>query len=410
MKGGRYMRGKKVFLLAAAVLLLASGLALCETGQPEIRRNVLPGLSENSYAAWPSLSWPDGRESGTLANINLSVFDGSAMTAYLSVLMQPGGSAGFQADYDAVVTDRYYIVRQTAQGKMPQGRPAQHNYPFLFNWRTGERLTLESVFSRPDEALSCLEEYIRQEISGSLSDYLENAKLIPLPGQRFLISHDTILFDYEPEDYTLLSGCAGSLSFTLEELGRITGQKDLLADFQSMPFEPDGDTGKRIRADVENSCFPGLYMSVSQPMKIGIPLTETATEFEETQHFDRTAFPGGWAVQNENAFLRDIWLLTGENADEVTGVLAKRGNLYGLVIGMNGMQEVRQALGEPKACLEITGEAAGSWLIEPGSMDVYEIRDLSGGLTTLSFSYSENGTLTSVLLRQSEGQEETAIQ
>ena len=401
------MRGEKTLLrLIILLLVFSSGVSQAQE-LPAVRRSFLPGVTENSYAAWPVLAWTDGHEDEALDRVNHSVYEDSRMTVYLAVLMQPGGNAGFQADYETDLSETLYAVRMTVQGKMPKGRPAQRHTPFMFRWQTGERIGVSDVFTDPDAARGKLESYILVELTESLSDYLESAALVPLPMERFLIVHDTILFDYEPEDYTLLSGGAGSLSFTLEELARLTGDTEKLAFFQTMPFEPDDKTAERIRGDVKNGRFPSLYLSVSRPADTGIPLTETEPAYGAPNSY-QTVYPDGYAVSTENPFLRDIQVLTDPTGEKVNGYLAKRGNLHGLVIGQAKKEDVRRALGQPGLSAAVSAETAEVWLICPGSIDIYQLPGPADGTVTLSFGYSDENILTSVTLRDTEQEEITS--
>ena len=389
------MRNKIIAVLLAWCLIGLSAASAAEEAWPVIRESRLPGLTEDSWAAWPVLVRADGQEDETLTAINCAVYDEGGMKAYLGVLMRPGGSAGFQADFEAVLTDRLYAVRLSARGRMPVGPPSRRFEPFLFDWRTGRRLTLADVFESPDAAIAAVETYLSERVAPELSDYLETAELLPLPADRFLIANDTILFDYTPETYALLSGGAGSVSLTLEELALITGEGEALLPFARMPFSPDENTARGIFADAAAGCFPGLWLSLEQKAGLGAPLEE-ALRFG-AKCLDSMHYPAGAALETENPFLRGILILTDENGERVQGYLARRGNLYGLAVGRADQAQVRAALGEPEASLPVSREAAEQWLTDEGTRDVYRMQMITGESCALSFGYNTDGTLTTVL-------------
>ena len=406
-KGGNRMPGRRLFaFLLALSLILGCGPSLSQETAEEliISRTEMPGLTPDSFAAWPSLAYASGRTDERLDRINRLIYDGSGMTSYLSVLFMPGGSAGFKADYEALIENGLYAVRLTAEGRMPRGLPAQHHYPFLVSLENGKALTPDELFSDPESARESLHVYLRDSVLPEASAFMDSSGFFPIPLERFTISHDTVLFDYEPEQLTFLSGGAASVSFTLEELANITGEGDQLRRFASMPFSPDEKTSERIFSDLSQGLFPGLYLSLTQPAGLSVPVSQVLSF--GPRELDDTVYPEGYAVQTENPFLRDILVITDRAGVQTVGYLARRGNLYGLAIGRLKRGDCLQALGEPAVSIPLDEKTARERLLSPGVMDVYEVSRADGSIVTLSLIFAENETLTSALALAGRPQED----
>ncbi len=249
----------------------------------------------------------------------------------------------------------------TASGRIGPGRPGYRAAPLVYNLSTGDRITAQDVFADITEAQAALDSLVAQEIEPVISDYLYPEGLYPVPIDELLIDESGLTFYYAQDAYTTLSGQSGAVSFHWNELEGLLNREEgsllsslILSDAADRPADMIKDT-------VAQGRLPGL------PALLGRDLQEVLDEYPPLT--DSEAFPSGEQVHPEDARLRGTALIVQH--DELTGMISRRTNLWGLITGTSSQGDVHTFLGLPDAAIPLDENAAGGYGLEPGSLESY---------------------------------------
>ena len=141
------------------------------------------------------------------------------------------GSTGLKVNYEMSNTEtwhevlslwsapRYVSLLFSAKGKMLSGPPSQVYYPMTLDLSSGKEVTFDQLFTDPDGAKAWIEDYLMEEVAPTLSTYLENCDLLPVPYDRFFLDGDgNLILVYENSQLSFLSGYSGSVAFRYSEL------------------------------------------------------------------------------------------------------------------------------------------------------------------------------------------------
>ena len=249
----------------------------------------------------------------------------------------------------------------TASGRIGPGKPGYRAVPLVYSLSSGARITAQEVFADVDDAQAALDSLVAQEIEPVISDYLYPEGLYPVPIDEFLIDESGLTFYYEQDAYTTLSGQSGAVSFHWNELEGLLNREEgsllsslILSDTADRPVD-------MIKEAVAEGRLPGL------PALLGKDLQEVLQEYPPLT--DSEAFPSGEQVHPEDARLRGTALIIQNG--ELTGMLSRRTNLWGIITGTSSQNDVHAIMGPPDAALPLDESAAGAYGIEPGSLESY---------------------------------------
>lgn len=323
--------------------------------------------------------------------INAAIYEDGGFLEYERILatLDPLGT-GLQLRAQAqIISGREEMgilsVLVTASGRIGPGRPGYRAVPLTYDLSTGARIGSEELFRDDIDAQSALDTLVRQEIEPAISDYLYPEGLYPVPIDDFLIDDSGLTFCYAQDAYTTLSGQSGAVSFYWNELEGLLkrGEGSLLSSL--MLSDAADDPAGMIKAAASGGRLPGL------PALIGRDLQEVLSEYPALT--DSEAFPSGEQYQLEDARLRATSLIVQNG--EVTGVLSRRADLWGVITGVSSRQEVLEVLGPPDAALPLDEITAGGYGLEPGSLESY-----SNGGYLLRFHYNSDLVLKTVWLNR----------
>ena len=173
-----------------------------------------------SFVSYPALNSGEKPEAQALAEkINGYIQETAQIPAYLQLLstLQAGGT-GLSMDYEMSARSvcetggnlecaPYVSLVFNAKGKMLAGRPSQVYYPMTLNMMTGEPVPFEELFTDPEGAKAFIEACLEEEVEPTLSTYLENNQLFPVPFDRFFLDgFGRLIIVYENSQLSFLSG------------------------------------------------------------------------------------------------------------------------------------------------------------------------------------------------------------
>ena len=361
-----------------------------------------------SFVSYPVLRGGDRPEAQALAEkINGYIQETAQIPAYLQLLstLQPGGT-GLLMDYDTsclhILDERGELAGCTpfasllfsAKGKMLVGRLSQVYYPMTLNLKTGEPVAFEELFTDPEGAKAYIEAYLEEEVEPTLSTYLENNQLFPVPYDRFFLdgSGNLILY-YENSQLSFLSGDSGAVAFRYSELWDWldTSPEGVPLSVLDIPEEyTDGITMAEQMNQIRMDLYPLWGFNLEGELGMFV---EALTDLYP-QAADSEFYPGGACFEVETAALRGTLILTDENEEVVTGILSRRVDYFGIFTGKATLTEAETLIGEePIMRLDLDEAAAEIYRVCPGTAVIYK---LNGNMFTLYAD--ENGVVQYIKL------------
>ena len=216
----------------------------------------------------------------------------------------------------------------------------------------------------------------------TLSDYLENRDLLPLPYEDLGFSPAGVVLCYPYDQLSTLSGYAGQIIVPWH----------LLADrmtYLPEAVQPDGNTREKTAAAASRG------MIYSLPARVG-PDADTALETFRCS-IDAGYYPDGLAFEVEDAALSHTVIVTDGNAEKVTGIIAHKVNCAGIITGITDRAGILEVMGDPDESVEVSEGSAAERLLSPGTLDGYVF---DGYL--LGFNCDVEGVLCAVTLFPTE--------
>lgn len=361
-----------------------------------------------SFVSYPVLIGGESSEAQALAEkINGYMLETAQIPAYLQLLstLQAGGT-GLTMDYDmsnSYVLDEtgeklkcapYVSLVFSAKGKMLLGRPSQVYYPMTLNLKTGEPVAFEDLFIDPEGAKAFIENYLEEEVEPTLSTYLENSQLFPVPCDRFFLDgNGNLILYYENSQLSFLSGDSGAVAFRYSELWDWldTSPDGVPMAVLDVPEEYTG--GMTMKEQMDEICMGGYPLwGFNMEVELGMSV-EALTDYYP-QAADSEYYPGGACFEVETAALRGTLILTDENEETVTGVLSHRVDYFGIFTGKTTLSEAEAMIGqEPAMRLDLDEAAAEIYRVCPGTAVIYKLnRDV------LTLYADENGIVQYIKL------------
>lgn len=361
-----------------------------------------------SFVSYPSLNGSENPEAQALAEkINGYMLETSQIPAYIQLLSTlSAGGTGLKMDYATSVP---YVWDETgenlkcapsvslvfsAKGKMLAGRPSQVYYPMTLNMKTGETVAFEDLFTDPEGAKAFIEAYLEEEVEPTLSTYLENSQLFPVPFDRFFLdgSGNLILY-YENSQLSFLSGDSGAVAFRYSELWDWldTSWSGIPMSVLDTPEEYLG--GMTMKEQMDEFCM-GVYPLWGFNMEGELGMSVEALTDLYPQAADSEFYPSGACFEVETAALRGTLILTDENEETVTGILSHRVDYFGIFTGKTTLSEAEAMIGqEPAMRLDLDEAAAEIYRVCPGTAVIYKLnRDV------LTLYADENGIVQYIKL------------
>ena len=329
------------------------------------------------------------------AKINGYIQESAHIPAYLQLLstIREGGTGLFM-DYEIscpytpkpepgeeYICSPYVSILFSAQGKMLAGRPSQVYYPMTLNMTTGEPIAFEELFNDPEGAKAFIEAYLEEEVESTLSTYLENNQLFPVPYDRFFLDgNGNLILYYENSQLSFLSGNSGAVAFRYSELWDWldTSPDGVPMAVLSIPEEYTG--GMTMKEQMDEICL-GVYplWGFSMEGELGMSVEVLADDYPQAA--DSEFYPGGACFEVETPALRGTLILTDEAEETVTGILSSRADYFGIFTGKTTLKDAEALMErEPAARLSVDEAVAEMYRVCPGTMTVYS---LDGCLFTL---------------------------
>lgn len=381
---------KKIACLTVVLALLWSAGAAAQEGVSAGWTEKTETGAAASYVRYPVA---DGENADV---INALLAENGRLADYVQLLstVQDNGGTGLQVDYAMTPADGendIVSVVLSAQGKMLSGPPGQAYYPLVLDRTTGQQVTAAQVFADVDEARGVIEGYLMETVESTLSTYMENNALVPVPMERFSLDEGGVTFYYESSQLSFLSGFCGAVTVPYDVLydvldvsdGSVVTRSGLAAEYMQVTDE----TAEKVRRDAEDGRLWGV------PAVIGMPLADALAAYQDT--VDSGFYPGGAYYETEEASLRGTCLITDENEETVTALLSTNVSLHGLRTGSTTREAWRAVLGEPDYTIEMTGVEAESHLLCDGEGDYYELDGVR-----LTLHADQQGVLYAVVLTE----------
>lgn len=377
--------------LLALTLLLPAG-AFAEAQAPRVEETKLV-IGENSVR-YPQLAGL--KDEAVQKKINDDIVLSGDITAHILTLSGLGQSQwGLKVDYQAYIDSAVLSVVISAEGKQTNGRNGQSNTALSYDLSTGDRVTLDQLFTRPAETVAAMEAIAADSLLSEMTEYMEAASLTPLPENSFYLDQVGVTFYYPTRQFSYLSGYGGACQFTYDEISEwlITDQNGLLA---RMNVLPPSYTQKEQAALVAKAVTDGRLPGV--PAALGDAMTDIVDRYRLVRTPD--AFPGGRYFVLEAPAFRGVLLISddmesGYEHSCLKGVQLKRGSLYGLKIGEAQRDDWLKALGQPEETMTFTQNMAYDYNLPVGQSDIYRF-----GEHELRLHADESGVLRCVQLGQ----------
>lgn len=324
-------------------------------------------IGENTVA-YPQLTGMENTAVQTSINDDIVLQSGAAN--HLVTLLTLGETGKLNVTYEAaVLEDEIFSAVIDARGKMPRARDGHVYTALTYDLATGERLTLEDLFTDAEAAVALMEELAEVSLSEELNGYMEAASITPLPRESFTLDETGITFWYPSDQFKLTSGYSGACQFWYEELAGLWKEDSVAHRLLSRRTQLSDE---EIRRSVENSVKAGVLSGVPAAMNQSIEqLTE---EYRLLRTPDE--FPGGRYFVLEKPVFRSVLVISDAlESETVQGIQLRRGGLHGLLIGQTTQQRWQTVLGQPESTVAVTENMAYDYGLPAGSYDVYHFGD-----------------------------------
>lgn len=371
-----------------------------------------------NFIEYPEFVSDDPADEALLSAINRTIQETAHIPEYLQLLstIQEGGT-GLRLTWQSSnfvqfneqgeqIGVRYVSLLFSAEGKMLRGRPGQIYYPLTLDLATGELVEFDALFTDPENAKLFIESYLYSEVEPTLSTYLENNRLFPVPYNRFFLDGSgNVILVYESEQLSFLSGFSGAVAFRYSEL------------WEYLDTSPDGIPMQAMET-LYGTLWNKTAQYIPQPEKWKYPqLLETFLDFSKLPGFppllipdlgtpmeevleklhaasDSGYYADGAYYEVEEPVLRGTYLLTDREETTLTGILTSRLDCYGIETGKTTLKEAITLMeAEPAALLQIDETAAEMYLVCPGTVALYTFTDLQGRAVQFFLYADDAGTV-----------------
>ena len=370
----------------------------------------------NRHIIYPKFVANDPARKKVADRLNQYIYDTAHIGEYLQLLpsVQAGGT-GLVVSYNQTTSHQFFQGEQrvfslliSATGKMLQGRPGTVYYPMTLDCDTGDPITFDQLFIDPDGAKAFIEQYMLDVVVPSLSTYLENNQLLPVPWDQFYLPGEgMITFYYNKDQLSFLSGHPGAVTFRFSELWDYldTSANGIPMQFIGRGYQFDQYSVpadlSQWREEMLQRMLLGHIPSLDN-FPFGLPSIDWTVERLKKDYrvtVDSSFYPGGACIEVENPECRGTLLLTDADEITITGILSSRVDMYGIITGKTTLQEAKALLGTPNAELPFSQAAADMYLVCPGTAAIYSYQNEFDSVS-LTLYADENHVIQYIKLAQ----------
>lgn len=378
----------------------------------EIKASEDSGDGKSSYVRYPVLEALDASYAPAVDQINRAIQEKAHISSYIQLLssLAPGGT-GLQMDYSMGIAASAADGREmridgwvlsllfSAEGKMLTGRPSHVYYPMTFDLRTGEEITFDELFADPEGAKGFMEARLEEEVEPSLSTHLENNQLFPVPFERFFLdSFGRVIILYENSQLSFLSGRSGAVSFRSSQLmpWMDESKAGIMAQLPWQRYilsQPPQQRAEALWAWLENGA---CLIPADRIVSLSEAFSSALEDFHITA--DSGFYPGGAYYEVEEPAFRGALILTDENEEKVTGILAGQLDLFDIQTGKTTLEEAKTILSRKNGMqIELNEAAAEIYRVCPGTALVYPLERKEDGVPMTFTVYADQDGIVQYL-------------
>lgn len=317
------MKAKRIIGIVTLVMTLFCFLVPAafaeEAGSGYMLTCVRTEGADGSYIDCPVLT---GGSAEVCEKVNALICENAMLARYESTLAGISGGSGLRVSYTANtapdgICPEVLSILICADGRQPQGRPGTVYYTVNADLATGGEIFFSALCNDMEAAEAFLDEYAETVGDNTISDYMENRELVPVPTEHWVLDgcgHIVIL--YEKDAFSFLSGQPGSFAFSPE------AAKDVF-DLS------DGGVLSRAR------CEGKVCLPLTLPGKDAQAVLEAYRSPLDSFFFD-----GGEMYLTEEPLLRGAYLIMDDTGERIKAVLMTEVFPAGLIAGETGREEI----------------------------------------------------------------------
>ncbi|MDD4080025.1 MAG: hypothetical protein PHP02_01255 [Eubacteriales bacterium] len=387
---------RTILLLCVVSLMLANVPALAQGHEGAIK--MVTEEAPGGRVTYPRLTGFENtfvQDSVNQAVLDLGGVQGhlDALAAFSSAIPGNLSVSSTAAILPSAEGQGVFSVLVEAQGNLGFGPPSHRYMPLVFDLTTGQPVSCGDLFLDCDQARASIEEMLKERLDQELSNYLDMGDLFPFPLERFLLTENGISFFYPEQSMVWLSGKSAYIHFLYHELEGLLrlAEGDVLS---RLSLQNDIKITDISRAAIDVAANLGALPGL--PVSLGDGLSQVLETYPLL--YDPEGFVAGEKYQLEDDRFRGTIVISGDGR-EVTGLLSRRMNLFGLITGKTSMDEIMSVLGEPAGTFPLNLEAAGLYGVPAGAMLAYHYPN-----ATLQLFVDDNNVLSAVWLDQKKAE------
>ncbi|MDD2649255.1 MAG: hypothetical protein PHI27_08330 [Eubacteriales bacterium] len=372
---------KKVFILILSLALCISFPAAAQE-EPALSITELSVPFGDIAVRSPQISGIDNADV-----INQAILD---TLGWNECVTQNQQGNSLDVSYECYLDDNIVSVLFSLHGEIPSSRDERAYKSASFMLETGEPITLDSLFTDTDAAVSHMESILWDALPEDLFFYCDNTDISPMPRDCFFIDGSGITIGYGIRSFSLLSGYAGKAHFYPYEIAEYlnTDEGSLALKLWAHQL---GLSGKAEREALMHEDFTSGRIA-GLPYAIGDNIEKTVNEYRLLTTPDYIT--GSRIVEFEEArtrgsrVLTDALTSTTQNS-EVLGIRAYRASIYGIITtGVSTKADITEAFGEPESSVTLDAYSAQDWQLPAGESVYYTIDGRN-----LRLHFTEDGIL-----------------
>lgn len=363
-------------LLLTITLGLADGIVIAqeETSPENVTVQIVETVIGDHHIRYPQLTGM--ADEATQQAINDRIVEQAKITQRMVTLATiASGGTGLDVDTQTYLGGGIFSAVISAKGVMENGRSGHEYTAVCVELATGEPVTLDQLFSDPENAVTMMESTLETTYLDELSSYLTNSNVTPLPTDSFTLDADGITFYYPYRQFAMLSEYSGAAQFTYDELAAYlrTDAEGLPARLEALPVSrTDTEILQAVKQAVSSGSLPHI------PVVLGNEMTDVIAQYRLLREPDQ--YPGGRYYQLEAPVFREVLVLsdaitTGYEHSKVKGLQSRRTNLFGIQTGVTTRADWLKILGEPDTTVAFDENLAYSYGYPAGTADYYQYGD-----------------------------------
>ena len=365
---------KRFTVVLLSLCLLFAGITLASGQQAAPKIEMVTGQAGSSALSYPRLTGMPNLFVQDKINSKIAEKGNIAQHEVTMNSPAPQGARGVNVWCEAYILSgsgepAVFSVVVFAEGKMPGGRLGYEATPMMFDLKTGDEISADALWTDSFQAQVFFDSWVENEPSLALNTYVDPYSALPVPIDRAMLTPYGINIYYPPGTYVLLSDRAGVFSFYFHEVKTIlnTGESSLLFPLDAWAdVMVNAETAGRVFEAAASGQLPGIENV------IGRGIAEVVAQFKELT--DSEAFLSGERYVLEDARFRDVYVTVLDGVT-VEGILARRMNLFGLIIGEATKAACIKTLGEPLLQLVMDEPLAQQYAMQIGTAAIYQAGD-----------------------------------